>query len=354
MRYGSVVIKIGTNVLTKEDGSLNIAVIQSLTRQVADLQRKKIKVVMVSSGAMAAGRGILQPKKSMKGVAGRQVLAAVGQVELIHTYAVHLKKEGLHCAQVLATKDDFRSRKHYLNMRSCMESLSAEGIIPIVNENDVVSVEELMFTDNDELAGLIATMLNADALIILSSIDGLQKDDGEVIAQIAPGQRDWKQYLRVTLSQFGRGGMHTKCETAQKLALVGIETVIARGTRDGIVADIIEGKSVGTRFLPKENVSSTKRWVGTSAGAAKASVYLHPLACEKLRDEHAAISLLPVGITKVDGDFSKGDVVHLCDAKGNHIGLGMAAYDSEQARSNMGKKGARPLVRYEYLYFFHA
>lgn len=353
MPYSSVVIKVGTNVLTKENGMLNTAAMNSLTAQLAALQKEGVKVVLISSGAMAAGRGVLKPKRPYKGVAGRQILSAVGQVELIHTYAKHLQEHGLHCAQVLATKDDFRSRRHYLNMRGCMEALTAEGIIPIVNENDVVSVEELMFTDNDELAGLIATMINADILVVLSSVEGIQTSDGNILAEVASDDRAWKKHVHEERSQFGRGGMHTKCETALKLARVGIETVIAAGARKNVILDVLAGMSVGTRFLAKQGVSSTKRWVGTNEKSASGSVYLNARACDILSDDTDAKSLLPVGITKVEGEFKKGDVIRICDSKGKDIALGMVSYDAQQAKENMGKKGKRPLVRYEYLYIFH-
>mgnify|MGYP001573295744 CR=1 FL=1 len=173
MKYKKIILKIGTNVITQDDGTLDISVMKSIADQIAELKKEKTEVVIVSSGAMGAGRKLCALPKATSDIAKRQILAAIGQPALMHEYLQLFSPYHLVCAQVLATKEDFRDRGHYLNMRHCFEALLKENMVPIVNENDVTSVDELMFTDNDELAGLIASMLQAEALLILTTVEGV-------------------------------------------------------------------------------------------------------------------------------------------------------------------------------------
>ncbi len=361
--YRRIVVKVGTNVLTTADGLLNDDVMASLIGQIADLKESSVEVILVSSGAVSAGRGILKTSKlslpraseASRGVASRQVLAAVGQVELMHRYSRLLKKHDVTCAQVLATKEDFRDRQHYLNMRDCFTALLQEKIVPVVNENDVVSVSELMFTDNDELAALIASMVNADALILLTSVDGIQitnPDGTSAVLRTANKESDWKDHLRAEKSSFGRGGMQTKCRNAQRLATLGVTTHIAKGTTPGILGTIFAGKAVGTVFPARKAKSSVKRWVAESEGAEKGVIIVNQCAREILSATDKAVSLLPVGIVGIEGEFTKGDVVRIRDDTGKDIGLGIAQYAAGTARDAMGKKGQKALVHYDYLYLF--
>lgn len=355
--YKSLVIKIGTNVMTKDDGLLNDAVVESLVSQISSLKNQGISVILVSSGAMSAGRALMRGKKKLKDVAARQVLAAVGQVPLIAMYAELFRKEGFLAAQVLATKEDFRDREHYLNMRSCLEALLKEGIIPIINENDVVSVSELMFTDNDELAGLVASMLNVDALILLTNVEGIYNGDpkdssSRILSTIDANATGWKELIRPEKSQFGRGGMLTKCKTAEKLSQLGIVTHIAKGNRDSVLIAIASGKNVGTKFVAKGDASSMKRWVAGSEGQEKGSVRINACAVDVIASKEKAASVLPVGITAIDGDFEKGDLIRICDESGKAIGLGIASCSAAKAREAMGKKGKKALVHYDYLFLF--
>lgn len=351
LRYRRIVVKVGTNVLTTAKGLLDDAILESLTRQLVELRKGGTDVILVSSGAMAAGRATVKPGKKLSNVAARQVLAAVGQVELMHRYSRLFRKEGCICAQVLATKEDFRDRQHYLNMRDCFASLLQEHIIPVVNENDVVSVSELMFTDNDELAGLIAAMVGAEALFLLTSVDGVLDDTGAVIPRVH-GDADWKKYLKPEKSSFGRGGMHTKCANAQKLTMLGITTHIVRGTEKNLLPRLLSGEALGTVFPAKKAASSVKRWVAESEGREKGIVTINAGAASVITSGTKAASLLPVGIITIDGDFSKGDLLRIRTADGVDIGLGLAQYASGPAREAMGKKGQRPLVHYDYLSLF--
>lgn len=353
--YHRIIVKVGTNVLTTADGLLNEHVMASLVGQIAELKKEGIEVILVSSGAVSAGRATVKPGRKLSDVASRQVLAAVGQVELMHRYSGLFQKHDVTCAQVLATKEDFRDRQHYLNMRDCFTALLQEKIVPVVNENDVVSVSELMFTDNDELAALIASMVNADALILLTSVDGIQienTDGSSATLRVAEKESDWKVHLRQEKSSFGRGGMQTKCRNAQKLAILGVTTHIAKGTTPGILGKILAGQPVGTVFRARKMKSSVKRWVAESEGSEKGVVIVNRRAREILADGDKAVSLLPIGIVGIEGEFTKGDVVRIRDDEGKDVGLGIAQYAAEAARESMGKKRQKALIHYDYLYLF--
>ncbi len=351
-----IVIKVGTNVLTTAAGLLDEKVMASLVEQLVKMRDAGINVILVSSGAMAAGRAVIQPAKKLGNIASRQVLAAVGQVQLMHRYSTLFSSHGCVCAQVLATKEDFRDRQHYLNMRDCFSSLLQEKIIPVVNENDVVSVSELMFTDNDELAALIALMVGADTLILLTSVDGILTggpDDPESkVLHIVKEESDWKSHLRAEKSSFGRGGMQTKCRNAQKLATLGITTHIARGTAPGILQKIIKGDTVGTVFPAQKATSSKKRWLAEHGGSEKGVIVVNACARDILASQDKAVSLLPVGVVNVQGEFSKGDLLKIRDVTGKDVGIGIAQYASGPAREAMGKKNQKALVHYDYLYIF--
>ncbi|HKJ78492.1 MAG TPA: glutamate 5-kinase, partial [Prolixibacteraceae bacterium] len=233
-RYKKITIKIGSNVLAKDDGTLNVSRIAHLVDQIAELHKNGVEVVVVSSGAVAAGRAVLNPKRKTDAVSKRQLWAALGQVKLISRYSDFFNEHGLFCAQVLTTKENFSSRGHYLNMKNCITTLLENHIIPIVNENDTISITELMFTDNDELSGLIASMVNSEALIILSNVDGVYSEhplnkNAVLIREFETDQKQPEKALSAGQSDFGRGGMITKFRIAKKLADSGIGVHIANG-----------------------------------------------------------------------------------------------------------------------------
>lgn len=238
-------IKVGSNVLTGRDGMLNVSRMESLVGQIADLRGQGHEVVLVSSGAVAAGRGMIEDYKSLNPVAQRQLLSSVGQVKLIDQYKQLFDSRGVKIGQLLLTKQDLGSRLHYLNMKNCVEVLWQNGVVPVVNENDAVSLTGLMFTDNDELSGLIASMMDCQRLIILSNIDGIFDGDpsdpsSKVIREVARGA-SVSQYVRASKSDFGRGGMVTKCRIAQKTAQAGIDVFIANGGTEGVIAKLMAG-----------------------------------------------------------------------------------------------------------------
>lgn len=357
-KYKRIVVKIGSNVLTREDGTLDATRLSSLVDQVAAVRRAGVEVVVVSSGAVASGRSELGGQSGkLDPVSARQLFSAVGQAKLINRYYDMFREWGIACGQVLTTKDSLGTRVQYLNQRNCMRVMLGNGVIPIVNENDTISVTELMFTDNDELSGMVSTMMDAEALLILSNVDGIY--DGhpgepgtKVIREISKGTEDISGYVTTGSSKFGRGGMLTKSRIARKVADEGIEVVIANGKRDGIITALVLGSEdvLCTRFMPSEKpVSGVKKWIAHSEGFAKGEIHINQGAYEALCQPRAA-SLLPVGVSAITGDFEKDDIVHIVAPSGKYIGVGRVTADSATARSQIGRKGGRALIHYDYMY----
>ena len=247
-----MVVKVGTNVLTREDGMLDKLIFREIVVQLVKLKRLGWDPILVSSGAVGAGKSVLGESQIKEEAIRRQVFSAIGQTSLMKRYFELFIEYDVVCAQVLATKEDFTGGEHYQNMINCFEGLLSEGIIPIVNENDVVSLTELMFTDNDELAGLTAKMVNASKLVILSNVDGIYDHEKRVVSEVAFNDEKVRSFISSEKSGQGRGGMHSKYEIARQCASQGIETHIANGKNDGIVLDIVSGKAVGTTFLTRE------------------------------------------------------------------------------------------------------
>lgn len=249
--YKSLVIKVGTNVLSRPDGRLDVTNISHLVDQIAGLKQAGINLVLVSSGAVGAGREVLGGQEEFGEVARRQVLSAVGQVRLMELYRQLFAGHSLHCAQVLATKGDFRDDLHADNMLNCFRALLLDDVVPVVNENDVVAVSELMFTDNDELAGLVATMLGADALVILSSVDGLfdgppEAADSRLIGVVDAADASVLGFVQEKKTSFGRGGMASKLEVAIRTANADIPVLLGNGRKQGILLGLSRGDWPGT------------------------------------------------------------------------------------------------------------
>lgn len=347
-----IIIKVGSNVLTRSDGKPDLDRIKSLVGQFADFKKAGNEIIIVSSGAVAAGRSIIKLEEKSNLVASRQVLASIGQVALMNIYAGLFAKKDLICSQVLLTKEDFRDRMHYLNIQNCFQSLLKSGVIPIVNENDVVAVTELMFTDNDELAGLVAAMLGADELVILTNVNGIYngdpKNSASKVIEVVGEKERLEKFISTNRSDFGRGGMLTKSGTAKKTARLGIKVRIANGTTDHILSDIVNGTTVHTVFTPSKLKSSKKRWLAHSSDA-KGGIVLNEGARERLLLAMAS-SILPIGVIEIIGDFLKGDVIGVFGPDKNQIGVGIASFGSEKAKSTIGHKGARPIIHYDYLY----
>jgi len=350
-----IVIKVGTKALSTEGGNLDIVVLKHLVEQIIAIKKQDREVVLVTSGAMGAGRSLM-PIRTKEQRADKQVLAAVGQAKLMSIYSNFFGKKKEICAQVLATKEDFRDRMHYLNMRMCFENLLKNSVIPIVNENDVVATTELFFTDNDELAGLVASQLNADIVVILTSVDGFLTRDPKDKNSILIPEIDfsdigmYQKYIFPDKTDFGRGGMLTKFNIAKKLALQGITVYFANGKRKNILSDIISGKKVGTKFLPKRKVTAMKRRIAHSEGLEKGFVQVNACAEELLLSKTKIMSLLPVGVTKVSGNFEKGDIIGIIGKRGKKVGYGIAEYNAVRAKELAGLKKTRPVIHYNRMF----
>jgi len=354
-----IVVKIGSNVLTRPDGLLDVTRLSSLVDQLAELRNAGFELVVVSSGAVAAGRGELRRLEDLgrlDPVSSRQLFSAVGQAKLINRYYDLFREHGINCGQVLATKENFDRRGHYLNQKNCMETMLAHGVIPIVNENDTVSVTELMFTDNDELSGLIAAMMDAKRLIILSNIDGMytgdpSDPDSRLIARIGLND-DPTGFVAAGKSSLGRGGMASKCRIARLVAADGIEVVIANGKREGILTALCSGGDVPhTVFEPSERpASSVKKWIAHSGSFAKGSLRVNDGAAEALLRPRGGVSLLAVGVEAVEGDFDADDIVTVVTSAGDTIGWGRVSVDARTAAAMLGKSGGRPLIHADYIY----
>lgn len=358
--YKRITVKIGSNVLTRADGTLDVTRLSSLVDQIAELRTAGIEVVVISSGAVACGRSELRDfdVRHLDDVDRRQLFSGVGQAKLINRYYDLFRDHNILVGQVLTLKESFSTRRHYLNQRNCMLVMLANGVVPIVNENDTVSVTELMFTDNDELSGLVAAMLDCEALVILSNIDGIYDGDpsdpeSKVIENVDP-RKDLSNYILTERSGFGRGGMVTKYRIARKVADEGIEVIIANGKSDNILPRLVLGKyerPVATRFAAADNPSSSmKRWIAHSDGFAKGRIRIDENAKDVVLSTHAA-SILPIGVKSIEGDFERDEIVKIVnDADDRVLGVGRVSYSSEEARKIIGKRGHRPIVHYDYLY----
>lgn len=351
-----IAIKIGSNVLTRKDGTLDVTRMSAITDQIAELYKNGVEVILISSGAVASGRSEIKTPKKLDSVDQRQLFSAVGQAKLINRYYELFREHGIPVGQVLTTKENFGTRRHYLNQRNCMSVMLDNGVIPIVNENDTISVTELMFTDNDELSGLIAAMMDVQMLIILSNIDGIYdgppSEEGSSVIRLIEQNKDLSSYIQTSHSSFGRGGMLTKTNIARKVADEGIVVVIANGKKDNILVDLWQRpeSTICTRFIPAEEVaSSVKKWIAHSEGFAKGEIHINNCAAQVINSDKA-VSILPVGVTHIEGEFEKDDIVRIIDDKGKQIGVGRTGYSSEQARALIGKHGKKAIVHYDYLY----
>lgn len=362
-RPSRIVVKVGSNVLTRADGELDVTRMSALVDQIALLHDAGVEIILISSGAVASGRGEFRRRGVAVGdldsVSARQLFSAVGQARLINRYYEFFRDRSIICGQVLATKENLATRRHYLNQKHCMGVMLEAGVIPVVNENDTVSVTELMFTDNDELSGLIASMMDADALIILSNIDGIYTCDpalpeARLISRVGPAD-NLEACISSARSSLGRGGMSTKYRVARQVAAEGIDVVIANGKREHILPAMLglaPGPVAATVFeaSPREP-SSLKRWIAHGRSFAKGTVVVNDGAAEALLKGGA--SLLPVGVTDVQGEFDAGDIITVTAPSGDVIACGRAGLGAAAARRAIGRKrSSAPLIHADYIYVY--
>ncbi len=356
--YKRIVIKVGTKVLTSADGTLDHGVIECLVEQIVALRVRGCEVVLVTSGAVGAGRALVGKPGQVETVADKQVYAAVGQVALMNIYATYLERHALRSAQILVTKEDFRDRVHYRNMEACFLNVLRDNVLPIVNENDVVAVKELIFTDNDELATLIALQLDVDAVFILSSIDGVVAGDpadpnAVVLSEIGVDEvRSAERFVTSCVSDGGRGGMRTKFAMARKLISAGIMVHLQNGRCVNGIIDTCDGVSIGTRFVPRKKISSRKRHLAHGDSLAEGTIVLNACTVEQLCAGKQVMSILPVGVIRAGGAFKKGDLVKVTAKDGRVIGCGIAKIDVVQVNACAGTKGGRAVIHYDDLFIY--
>ncbi len=356
--YSRIVIKVGTNVLTDNKGGLDHTRIGHLVEQIAAIRRMGCEVIVVTSGAVGAGRAIMGGDIATETIADKQVYAAVGQVALMNVYTEHLAHHGIRSAQILVTKEDFRDRVHYRNMETCFLNVLRDNVVPIVNENDVVAVKELIFTDNDELAGLVALQLDVDAVCILSSVEGVIAGDisdphAHVIPEIRhDALRSAEAYVTADTSGGGRGGMLTKFAMARKMVSAGITVYILNGKRDGCVLDIFGGEPRGTQFVPHKKVSSRKRRIAHGDSLAAGTIVVNRGVVGQIFSDKHVLSLLPVGIVSASGDFKKGDMVKVAGPEGKVIGCGIVKTDTATVIALAGQKGGKAVIHYNDLFIY--
>jgi len=326
-----IVIKIGTRVVTGTGPGLDLEFLDRLARQVARLHERNVQVVLVTSGAVHLGRRALGVKKTSEDISLRQAAAAVGQPELMRNYMEAFGAHGLLTAQILMTQDDMRDRHRYVHLSNTLETLLRRGVVPVINENDSVSVEGVTFVENDLLAAMIAAKARADLLLFLSDEEGLYTanprthEDAKLIACVLPDD-DVNRFAEGAGGSESRGGMLKKCEAARLAADCGIPVVMADGRKRNVVLSVLEGEPEGTLFLSRESLSSRKLWLATAARPS-GSVLIDQGACGALSRPDGS-SLLPVGITGVEGSFEAGDLVRVKGPDGREIARGIVNYSS--------------------------
>ncbi len=343
-RARRVVVKIGSALLTRDGQGLNADGIADWAAQMAALRARGIDVVLVTSGAVAAGMQRLGRTTRPHALHELQAMAAVGQMGLVQVYETAFQRHGQHTAQVLLTHDDLANRNRYLNARSALNTLLALGVVPVINENDTVATEEIRFGDNDTLAAMVANLVEADLLVILTDQAGLYERDPRLdsLAKLVhEGSAGDARLLDMAggSGALGRGGMRTKLLAAERAGNSGATTVIVSGREPDVLARVLAGEVIGTCLAPAEGrLAARKQWLAAHTRVAGRLVLDDGAAravCE------AGKSLLPVGVKAVEGGFTRGEIVACCDAGGREIARGLVNYSADEARRIMGKPSDR-------------
>ena len=338
----TIVIKVGTNVLTRADGTLEPNQVHSLADQIFRLKQSGKKVALVSSGAIGAGMGRLGLKQRPTDLRHLQACAAVGQSFLMRAYEDSLARYGIPTAQILLTAGDFDNRTRYLNVRNTILTLFESNCLPIINENDTISVAEIRFGDNDTLAALVTNLIQAPLLILLTVVDGLYSADPNIdptaslVHTVKQINKDVLEKAGVTKSSLGSGGMKSKLKAARLATMAGESVIMANGSIPGVLDSIFAGELVGTLFLAAEqNMTAWKRWLGWAA-RPQGKIILDAGALVALSSKGK--SLLPIGVAGVSGTFHKGAVVSLCNLEGEEFGRGLSNYSASDIAKIAGKK----------------
>ncbi len=328
-----VVVKIGSNLVASEDG-LDLRSINRLTADIAEVKGMEHQVLVVSSGAIAAGVKKLGLKKRPADIKQKQAAAAVGQSSLMWAYEKSFSRFGIKVAQVLLTRDAFTDRQRYINARNTLLTLLDYGVIPIINENDTVAVDEIRFGDNDQLASMVAALTGADRLVILSDVEGLYTSDplrdrkAELISEVREVTDEIIGLARASTGAYGTGGMYSKVLAARRAVRHGIGVHIISGRRRGLLQRVLKGERIGTVFLPSgKKITSRKGWIAFGT-RAKGIIKIDRGAEEAIL--RRGKSLLPSGIVAVKGTFSSGDAVYCVNTEGRRVAKGLTNYSSEE------------------------
>jgi glutamate 5-kinase len=355
--YHRIVAKFGTGLLTGGSDHLNQEIISSLVNQVAQLHHQGLELIIVSSGAIASGRYKLGLTREIRGIPFKQVLASVGQSRLMYAYEQLFSQHGITVAQALLTKADLSDRAGYLNARNTLLALLELRVLCIVNENDVVAVDEIQeakFGDNDNLSAMVANLVDADLLLILTDIGGLYTADphrspyARLIPQVDRIDSEIERLAAGTPSSLGLGGMITKIEAAKLATASGVTVVIADGREPDVILRLAADEAVGTRFLPTTSkLESRKRWM-LSGLSTKGKLIVDSGAALALKKQKR--SLLAAGIKQLEGDFQRGDIVNVCDPEGSRLGCGITNYSSSDIEVIKGahSKKIATLLGYDY------
>lgn len=335
------VIKIGSALLTDQGRGLDMDGINAWVRQLVALRRMGKQVILVSSGSVAEGMSRLGWNRRPTAVYELQAAAAVGQMGLVRAYESAFQEHGIHTAQILLTHDDLADRRRYLNARSTLCRLLELGVIPVVNENDTVATDEIRFGDNDNLAALVANLLDAEAMVILTDQAGLcERDPREyphapVIAETSVNDMALNSMASSSGGALGRGGMYTKLQAARRAAASGTYTIIAAGREPDVLVRIAGGEALGTLLVPGGNqLGARKQWLAGHV-QVRGQLSLDAGAVRVLRE--AGRSLLPIGVTAVGGEFRRGEIVACIDPDGGEVARGLVNYSAQEARSIMGR-----------------
>ena len=333
-----IVVKVGTNAICDETGRVNVKAVRDLGGQVAGVMKQGVSVVLITSGAIGAGISELNLPSRPKTMPNLQAAAAVGQGQLMRIFHDTFARRGVKVAQVLLTRDGFSDRTRYLNVRNTLRALEEMNVLPIINENDAVSVDEIRFGDNDLLAALVTNLVGADLLVLLTVVDGVIRD-GAVLDVIERVDDETMALVGEDRSSFGVGGMGTKLMAADMVTRAGEVAVIANARTPDVLKRLMQGEPIGTVFVPaRRRMSSRRRWIGQASRPAGCLVIDAGAVSALVK---RGKSLLPSGVTAVDGKFSKGAVVTVMDPRGKEIARGLTNYSSEQLQAIKGLKTNR-------------
>ncbi|MCH4157703.1 MAG: glutamate 5-kinase [Acidaminococcaceae bacterium] len=343
-----IVVKVGTSTITYPNCSRNFARIDKLARELADLHNQGKEIILVTSGAVAVGVERLGLKSKPKTIPGKQAAAAVGQGILMNTYEKFFSEYGQIVAQVLLTRTEVLDRHHYTNSRNTFMTLLKQKVIPIVNENDVVALDDLKIGDNDNMSALVAGIADADLIILLSDVDGLYTanpsthPEAKLVPEVPAITPEIEASAGEAGSGFATGGMATKIQAAKAATSSGISLVIASGTEENAITRILSGEAVGTLFISRENrLQFRKRWL--AFGARVAGKLIVDAGCAKALQKKGACSILPAGIAGVEGTFEAGHTVSVVDGAGHELARGLTHYGSAELAKIKGHKSTEIL-----------